>query len=176
MTRERMLCSGMSLVQQQQQRSSSSSSSGSILALPGCLPVTASTHALIPNFGLSQLWMVDGLAGCTLCVKNPCTMVFLAVQHCAVCSLVAAHFIFAACLGFVPHRKPPTQTAVSPATTHHQQQQRRRHCLLACPPAGHPHWQFPSVSLHSGFLAGSTCGVAAADAPPLFGTTRGFCV
>ena len=27
------------------------------------------THALVPNFGMSQLWMVDGLAGCTLCVN-----------------------------------------------------------------------------------------------------------
>jgi hypothetical protein len=28
------------------------------------------THAHVPNFRLSQLWMVDGLAGCTFCVDT----------------------------------------------------------------------------------------------------------
>jgi hypothetical protein len=28
------------------------------------------THAHVPNFGLSQLWMLDGLAGCTLGVNT----------------------------------------------------------------------------------------------------------
>jgi hypothetical protein len=45
--------------------------SASFLAAPCCTNHTVLTHALVPNFGMSQHWMVDGLAGRTACVNTP---------------------------------------------------------------------------------------------------------
>jgi hypothetical protein len=35
------------------------------------LNTSTRTHARVPNFEMSQLWMVDGLSVCTLCVDTP---------------------------------------------------------------------------------------------------------
>jgi hypothetical protein len=32
--------------------------------------MTSMVDTVVPNFGLSQLWIMDGLAGCTFCVDR----------------------------------------------------------------------------------------------------------